>query len=97
MRILTAVALLLAVTAAGADDVRVQVNATILSRCEPSSSHFDTRSGPVRASVARCTGAGETVPYRVRYDDTVSTAHLPRDPPVLIGTPHPGQMLPIEF
>ena len=97
MRILTAVALLLAVTAAGADDVRVQVSATILSRCELSSSRLATRNGAVRASMARCTGPAETVPYRVYYGNTLVTAYLPRDTPVLIATTRRGQMLTIEF
>lgn len=97
MRILTAVALLLAATAAGADDVRVQATAMILSRGELSSSHLATPTGAVRASMARCTGPAETVPYRVHYDNTVVTAHLPRDTTVLIATTRHGQMLTIEF
>ena len=97
MRILTAVALLLAATAAGADDVRLQVTATILSRCELSSSHLATRTGAMKASMARCTGPAEAVPYRVHYDNTVVTALLPRDTAVLIATTRHGQMLTIEF
>lgn len=97
-RLLAVLLLIVLSHTAGADEMRLQVGATILSRCDLSTARLQARDGAVMASIARCNGTGETLTYRVSGDGAASTtAALRRNTAATIATTRHGQVPTIEF
>jgi len=95
-RLLAFLLLTIAAHAAAAGEARLQVTATILSRCEVSSTRLQARDGTVTAWAARCRGPGASVPYRAGVGSTWTTGSLPQDARVALATTRHGQVLTIE-
>jgi hypothetical protein len=97
MRRLMPLLLLFASPLAGAGQVQLQVSATILSRCQFSTVSAEARAGAVTTSVARCSGPGSDIPYRVSGAGVTSVGALPHNQPAAIRTTRNGEVLTIEF